>query len=61
MFVDTGDAGLRKVAATGYWEETVARYFESPIDPRPSAEVLRELFETHLPEVIGLGTGEVVA
>ena len=27
VFVDAGDAGLRKVAATGYWEETVARFF----------------------------------
>ena len=57
VFVDAGEEGLRKVAATGYWEETVARYFESPIDPRPSAEVLRDLFETHQPEVIGLGMG----
>ncbi len=56
-FVDAGEDGLRKVAATGYWEETVARYFESPIDPRPSAEVLRELYDTHQPERIGLGFG----
>lgn len=56
-FVDAGEDGLRKVAATGYWEETVARYFESPIDPRPSAEVLRELYDTHQPEQIGLGFG----
>ena len=39
VFVDAGDAGLRKVAATGYWEETVARFFESPIDPKPAGEV----------------------
>ena len=57
VFVDAGPDGLRKVAATGYWEETVARFFESPIDPRPSGEVLRELFDTYRPEVIGLGTG----
>ena len=57
VFVDTGEQGLRKVAATGYWEETVARFFESPVDPRPAAEVLRELYETYTPEVIGLGTG----
>ncbi len=66
VFVDTGEPGtsasgepsaLRKVAATGYWEETVARFFESPIDPKPSAEVLRDLYETYRPEVIGLGTG----
>jgi len=57
VFVDAGSDGLRKVAATGYWEETVARYFESPIDPRPSADVLRELYETHRPARIALGFG----
>lgn len=57
VFVDAGDDGLRKIAATGYWEETVARFFESPIDPRPAAEVLRELYDTYEPDVIGLGIG----
>ena len=55
VFVDAGDAGLRKVAATGYWEETVARYFESPVDPVPAAEVLRDLYDTYRPSAIGLG------
>ena len=57
VFVDAGDDGLRTVAATGYWEETVARFFESPIDPRPATEVLRDLFDTYEPEAIGLGMG----
>lgn len=57
VFVDAGDEGLRKIAATGYWEETVARFFESPIDPEPAAEVLRGLYETYRPDVIGLGLG----
>lgn len=57
VFVDAGDDGLRKVAATGYWEETVARFFESPIDPDPADEVLQALWEEHRPETIGLGTG----
>ncbi|MDE0898507.1 MAG: M24 family metallopeptidase [Longimicrobiales bacterium] len=57
VFVDAGDDGLRKIAATGYWEETVARFFESPIDPRPAAEVLRELYDMYEPDVIGLGIG----
>lgn len=57
VFVDAGDAGLRKVAATGYWEENVARFFESPIDPDPAADVLRQLYEEYRPEAIGLGTG----
>jgi len=57
VFVDAGQEGLRKVAATGYWEETVARFFESPIDPEPAAQVLRRLYEEYRPETIGLGTG----
>lgn len=57
VFVDTGAEGLRKVAATGYWEENVARFFESPIDPDPAPEVLRQLWEEHRPEKIALGTG----
>jgi len=54
VFVDAGDAGLRKVAATGYWEENVARFFESPIDPEPAPTVLKSLYDEYLPEVIGL-------
>lgn len=57
VFVDAGQEGLRKVAATGYWEENVARFFESPIDPEPAVEVLRRLYEEYRPETIGLGTG----
>jgi len=57
VFVDAGEEGLRKVAATGYWEETVARFFEAPIDPEPANVVLRTLYEQHDPETIGLGTG----
>jgi Xaa-Pro aminopeptidase len=57
VFVDAGDAGLRKVAATGYWEENVARFFESPIDPEPADVVLRGLWEEHRPETIALGIG----
>ena len=57
VFVDAGEAGLRAVAATGYWEETVARFFESPVDPGPAPAVLREVYEVYAPERIGLGTG----
>lgn len=57
VFVDAGDEGLRKVAATGYWEENVARFFESPIDPEPAPDVLRRLYDEYRPASIGLGTG----
>ena len=57
VFVDAGDSGLRKVAATGYWEENVARFFESPVDPAPAEQVLKELWDEYQPAMIGLGTG----
>ena len=57
VFVDAGDDGLRKVAAVGYWEETVARFFEAPVDPEPANVVLRRLYEEHRPATIGLGIG----
>lgn len=57
VFVDAGASGLRKVAATGYWEENVARFFESPVDPTPADQVLRELWEEYQPGAVGLGTG----
>ena len=40
VFVDAGDAGLRKVAISGYASEHLRRFFESPDDPRPAKEVL---------------------
>jgi Xaa-Pro aminopeptidase len=57
VFVDAGPDGLRKVAATGYSEENVAQFFESPGDPAPAGTVLKRLFDEHDPQVIGLGTG----
>ncbi len=57
VFVDAGEAGLRKVAATGYWEETVSRFFESPVDPLPAQQVLRNLYDEYHPQAIGLGMG----
>lgn len=57
VFIDTGEGGLRKVAVTGYWEENVAKFFESPIDPKPAPEVLKALYQQYRPDVIGLGIG----
>jgi Xaa-Pro aminopeptidase len=57
VFIDAGDQGLRKVAATGYWEETVARFFESPVDPAPAEQVLAELYAEYHPSTIGIGVG----
>jgi Xaa-Pro dipeptidase len=57
VFVDAGDAGLKKFAVTGYSEESLKKFFETWDDPRPAKEVLKELFEKYQPKTIGLGIG----
>jgi Xaa-Pro aminopeptidase len=57
-FVDAGDAGLHKVAITGYSEDNLTRFFDdSPDEPRPATEVLPELYATYDPARIGLSIG----
>ena len=53
VFIDTG-TGLRKLAITGYAEESVQRFFEAPDDPKPAAEVLPALYAQYHPKHIGL-------
>jgi Xaa-Pro dipeptidase len=55
-FIDAGDAGLKKLAVTGYAEESVERFFETP-KPGVGAKALREAFDTFQPQAIGLGIG----
>lgn len=57
VFIDAGDQGLRKIAITGYSEEALQRYFESPDEPRPAKEVLPELYEKYQPARIALNIG----
>lgn len=54
VFIDAGNKGLRAVAITGFAEERLRQYFESPIEPRPASEVLPELYREHQPQRIGL-------
>jgi Xaa-Pro dipeptidase len=54
VFIDAGDKGLRKIAVTGYSEETLKRFFESEDDPRPTDEVLHELYQKYEPKKIAL-------
>lgn len=56
IFVDAGEAGLKKFAITGYSEETVDRFFEVPA-PGTSAKALREWVDTYKPKTIALGIG----
>ena len=57
VFIDTGDKGLRKVAISGYAEESLKKFFESPDDPRPADKVLPELYQQYKPEKIALSFG----
>jgi len=56
VFVDAGEAGLKKFAVTGYSEETVDRFFETP-SPGASGKALREWFDRYQPRTIALGIG----
>jgi Xaa-Pro dipeptidase len=56
IFIDTGSR-LRSVAVSGYAEEVLARWFESPDEPKPAAEVLRALYAEHPPEKIAISSG----
>ncbi|MEP7383827.1 MAG: M24 family metallopeptidase [Gemmatimonadota bacterium] len=57
IFVDTGGPALKKVAVTGYSEDNLKRFFESPDEPRPITAVLPELVERYHPAHIALGIG----
>lgn len=56
LFIDTGEK-LRKVAITGFAEENLKQFFESPDEPRPPKEVLPELYRQYKPKTIALGIG----
>jgi len=57
VFIDGGDSGLKRVAITGYAEESVQRFFESPEEPAPAAKVLPALIARYQPKTIALGVG----
>lgn len=54
VFVDTGPGGLRKVALTGYFEEPLARHFETAEEPKPAKEALATLVAETQPKTIAL-------
>lgn len=57
VFIDAGEAGLKKFALAGYAEEQVARFFESPDEPRNAKARLGELLARYQPKTIALGIG----
>ena len=56
IFVDAGEAGLKKLAVTGYSEESVERFFEVPA-PGTAGKALREWYDRFQPRTIALGIG----
>jgi len=54
VFVDGGSRGLRRVALTGYAEESLTAFFESPAEPGGAAAALRDLYAANPPRRIGL-------
>lgn len=55
VFIDAGEAGLKRIAATGYSEESVQRFFDSPSEPAPPEKVLASLVAQYQPKTIALG------
>jgi len=56
VFIDAGEAGLKKLAITGYREENVERFFETP-GQGAGGKALRQAFDTFQPKTIALGIG----
>ena len=54
VFVDAGPAGLKPYAVTGFWEESLSRYFETDRDPKPWDQTMKALYEKYRPKTIGL-------
>ena len=52
VFVDAGAEGLKRHAVTGFWEESLSRYFETDRDPKPWAEAMKGLWEKYQPKTI---------
>jgi Xaa-Pro aminopeptidase len=57
VFVDAGGAGLKRIAITGYAEDNLKRFFESPDEPVPADQRLAQLVEQYDPRTIALGIG----
>jgi Xaa-Pro dipeptidase len=54
VFIDAGEKGLRRVALSGYAEESLSTLFESPQEPRSAEDALRDLYAAYRPRRIGL-------
>jgi cyclophilin family peptidyl-prolyl cis-trans isomerase len=57
VFIDAGQAGLARVAITGYAEENIQRFFESPDEPAAADKTLAALVARYQPARIALSIG----
>src|SRR5271163_1303960 len=56
VFVDAGEKGLKKIAITGYWQESVGVFFENEFGSQADADkALKSLWDTYHPSHIALG------
>ena len=53
VFIDTGEK-LRKVAVTGFSEESLRRFFESPDEPKPADQTFKQLITENPPKKIAI-------
>ena len=54
VFADAGEQGLKRYAITGYAEDNILRFFESPEEFRKVKEGLQTVVSRHDPKTIGL-------
>ncbi len=57
IFVDTGGTTLKRVAVTGYSEDNLKRWFESPDEPKPINIVLPDLYDRFRPKRVAMNYG----
>jgi hypothetical protein len=57
IFVDSGGTMPRAIAVTGYAEDNLKEFFESPDEPRPISAVLPELYDRYRPAKIAANFG----
>ena len=57
VFAVSDSSILKKHAITGYAEDNLRRFFESPEEPQPAKAILPELYKKYQPQQIALNTG----
>ena len=56
VFIDAGDAGLKRIAITGYTEDNLRQFFETG-EPVPAEVRIGQLVDQYKPKTVGLAIG----